>query len=182
LLKNADCASFIKSALEQAKTDTGRSQHGTTDILKLFDAVKAGRGFDYRTMTNAQARGGGGPGYASISINPINAFADLSNISQSVSRGQILIHELFHVGGYDHDAMARAAYNLGERFDASWKAWKGEFPDPESDNFFPLLIELKGLTAPTPAFLEMSCVNIANDGERKNEIHCSGCICTAHVS
>jgi len=136
LLANPDCASFIKSALEQLKTDTGRSQHGTTDILKLFEAVKAGAGFDYRTMSDAQARGGGGPGYASISINPTNGFANLSNMSQSVSRGQTLIHELFHVGGYDHDAMARAAYNLGERFDGSWKAWQGEFPDPQSDKFF----------------------------------------------
>src|SRR5205814_5760073 len=46
-LLNPDCASFIKSALEQLKTDTGRSQHGTTDILKLLEAVKAGRGFDW---------------------------------------------------------------------------------------------------------------------------------------
>jgi hypothetical protein len=47
-----------------------------------------------------------------------------------------LIHELFHVGGYDHDAMARAVYNLGERFDDSWKPWQGEFPDPAKDKFF----------------------------------------------
>lgn len=87
-------------------------------------------------MSDAQARGGGGPGVASISINPTNAFANLSNMSQSASRGRTLIHELFHVAGYGHEAMARAVYNLGERFDGSWKPWQGEFPDPQTDKFF----------------------------------------------
>jgi len=131
LLSNADCASFIKSALDQLKTDTGRSQHGTTDILKLFEAVKVGSGFDFRSMSDAQAKGGGGPGYASISINPTNAFADLSNKSPGYStyRGLVLIHELFHVAGYGHAAMANATKNMGEKF-VGWKAWKGDFPDP----------------------------------------------------
>ena len=137
LLANPDCASFIKSALEQLKTDTGRSQHGTTDILGLFEAVKAGKGFDYRTMSRDQARGGGGPGTASISINPTNSFADLGNPSPGnvVNRGQTLIHELFHVAGYDHDVMAKAFFKMGEEFDG-WKAWSGTFPDPEKDSFF----------------------------------------------
>jgi RHS repeat-associated protein len=131
LLSNPDCAGFIKSALEQLKTDTGRSQHGTTDILKLFDAVKTGKGFDYRTMKDAQARGGGGPGYASISIDPNLAWSRMS----SAARGVVLIHELFHVAGYGHEAMAKATRNMGERFDESWKPWRGQFPDP-SDSFF----------------------------------------------
>ncbi|MFN2491622.1 MAG: hypothetical protein ABR501_01900, partial [Pyrinomonadaceae bacterium] len=131
LLGNEDCASFIQSALEQLKTDTGRSQHGTTDILKLFDAVKAGNGFDYRTMKDAQARGGGGPGYASISINANLSWSRMS----SGARGLIIIHELFHVAGYGHEAMARATYNMGESFDKSWKAWNGEFPDPNDPLF-----------------------------------------------
>ena len=80
-------------------------------------------------MSGAQARGAGGPGAASISINPTNMFADLSNKSQSISRGQVLIHELFHVGGYDHVAMALAVYNVGGKFEG-WKYWQGEFPDP----------------------------------------------------
>lgn len=35
LLANPDCASFIESALEQLKTDTGRSQHDTNDIVDI---------------------------------------------------------------------------------------------------------------------------------------------------
>jgi hypothetical protein len=32
--------------------------------------------------------------------------------------------------------MAKAAYTVGGRFDKSWKAWKGDFPDPNHDNLF----------------------------------------------
>ena len=137
LLNNTDCASFIKSVLEQLKTDTRRSQHGTTDILKLFEAVKADRGFDFKLMSQHQATGGGGHGKAGITISPTNAFADFSNKSRgsSVNRGLVLIHELIHVAGYDHDAMAQAAYNMGERF-SGWKAWRGDFPDLTTDPFF----------------------------------------------
>ena len=51
-------------------------------------------------------------------------------------RARVLTHELFHVAGYDHEAMARAVYNMGGRFDDSWKAWQGQFPDPNNDKFF----------------------------------------------
>ena len=138
LVDKPDCAKFIESVLSQLKTDTGRQQHGTTDVLKLFQAVQNGRGFDWQADLKDQAAGGGGPGFASITINPSNEFANLTNKSPGfiVNRARLLVHELFHVAGYDHDAMARAAYNLGERFDSSWKAWKGDFPDPQNDELF----------------------------------------------
>lgn len=81
-------------------------------------------------MNDAQARGGGGPGQASISINNNPQWSNMS----SGDRARILTHELFHVGGYDHTAMAQAARNLGGEFQG-WKAWDGPFPDRE-DPFF----------------------------------------------
>jgi YD repeat-containing protein len=138
LLSNPDCAKLIGAALEQAAKDTGRSQHGTFDILKLFEAVKTGGGFGSQPMKGAQARGGGGPGTATMVINPTNAFANLLNKSAGHvrNRAQTLIHELFHVAGYDHDAMASAFLHLGERYDSNWKPWQGDFPDPTSDKYF----------------------------------------------
>lgn len=137
LLSNPDCAKFIKSVLSQLKVDTGRQQHDTTDILQLFQAVQDGRGFDWQSDLNAQARGGGGPGNASITIKPVNDFADLTNKSPGfmVNRARTIIHELFHVAGYDHNAMALAAYNIGEKFDSSWRPWRGDFPDPKDSVF-----------------------------------------------
>ena len=87
-------------------------------------------------MSDAQARGGGGPGVASITISPTNAFANLSDKSpgSSLYRGLVLIHELFHVAGYDHQAMAEAMNNMREKF-VGWKAWKGAFPNPQDQLF-----------------------------------------------
>jgi hypothetical protein len=137
MISNPDCAKFVESLLSQLAIDTGRQQHGTTDILKLFEAVRAGRGFDWNPNLSAQATGGGGPGNASISIKPVLSFANLTNSSSGarVYRGRTIIHELFHVAGYGHDAMAMAAYRIGERFDSGWHAWKGDFPNPQ-DAFF----------------------------------------------
>lgn len=56
-----DCRDFTKRVLEQLKAETGRSQHGTTDMMQLFEAVKGGRGFDYQAM-NDEAKAGGGLG------------------------------------------------------------------------------------------------------------------------
>jgi hypothetical protein len=141
LLTNPDCAGFIEAVLQQLITDTGRTNYDTTDILTLFDKVKTGRGFDWQPGLNAQARAGGGYDHngkniASMSIKPTQGFANLSNRSSSVSRGRIVSHELFHVAGYDHRAMAMAAYAVGGRFDQSWRAWRGDFPDPQNDRFF----------------------------------------------
>ncbi len=137
LISDADCANFIRSLLSQLKTETGRQQHGTTDLIQLFEAVQNGRGFDWDPNLGDQARGGGGPGNASITINPSLAFANLRNKSHdsTVYRARTLIHELFHVAGYGHDAMALAAYNMGERFDSKWRPWTGDFPNPQ-DKFF----------------------------------------------
>lgn len=140
LLKNAECAAFIEKVLKQLKGDTGRSNYDTADINELFSKVKSGRGFDWRPGLNAQARGAGGYDHngnniASISLNPTLVFGDLSNKSQSGSRGRTIIHELFHVAGYGHDLMARAVYNTGGRFDSSWKAWRGDFPRPNDPLF-----------------------------------------------
>jgi hypothetical protein len=140
LLNNAECAAFIEKVLKQLKSDTGRSNYDTADISELFSKVKSGRGFDWRPGLNAQARGGGGYDHngnniASISLKPTLVFGNLSNTSQSVSRGLTIIHELFHVAGYDHQLMARAVYNAGGRFDSSWKAWRGDFPRPNDPLF-----------------------------------------------
>jgi hypothetical protein len=127
-----DCEAFTIRLLEQLKADTGRSQHGTTDIMKLFDAVKKGRGFDYRIMNN-EAAGGGGPGYASISINRSRQWFSKGPLG----RGGTLVHELLHVAGYDHYTIAIAMYNLGEKWTGkNWKPWLGDFPDPKNDPLF----------------------------------------------
>jgi YD repeat-containing protein len=130
-LSNKDCKDFVKRTLEQLKAQTGQSKHGTTDILKLFEAVKKGKGFDYHPM-EFEATGWGGPGQASISINPSTKWFQKS----SIGRGVTLIHELFHVAGYNHDAIATAVFNMGERWDSNeWKPWKGSFPDSVPDPF-----------------------------------------------
>ena len=73
-----------------------------------------------------------GQGVASMSINPTRQWA----LKGAVGRGGTLIHELLHVAGYDHDAIAKAMYDVGGRFDKSWKAWRGDFPDAVGDRFF----------------------------------------------
>jgi hypothetical protein len=141
LLSSKDCANFIESVLKQLKSDTGRSNYDTTSMLTLFDKVKTGRGFDWQPGLNGQARAGGGHDYkgenvASMSIKPINEFANLANKSPGfiLNRGRTLAHELFHVAGYDHAAMALAAFKLEKRM-VGWKAWSGTFPNPQ-DKFF----------------------------------------------
>lgn len=137
LISNPDCATFIQSLLAQLKTDTGRQQYGTTDILQLFEAVKAGSGFEWGPDIAAQATGGQSRGAASVTIKPSLMFANLANKSPGymVYRARTIVHELFHVAGYGHDAMALAAYRMGERFDSSWHAWTGDFPNREDKLF-----------------------------------------------
>ena len=128
-----DCLEFTKRLLEQLKSETGRSQHGTTDIRQLFQAVRDGRGFDYRSNLGAEARAGGGPGTAGMSITTAESWRRNKTADD---RGRTVIHELFHVAGYDHDVIARVMFKMGERWDNAWKPWIGSFPDPESDEFF----------------------------------------------
>jgi hypothetical protein len=130
-LSNKDCKDFVKRTLEQLKAFTGQSKHDTTDIINLFEAVKKGKGFDYHPMAH-EATGWGGPGQASISINPNRLWF----VKGSVGRGLTLIHELFHVAGYNHDVIANVMFRMGERWDDNYKAWSGSFPDPVKDPFF----------------------------------------------
>lgn len=133
-LFNKNCKDFVTRTLERLRANTGESPHGTTDILKLFEAVKKGKGFDYHPMAH-EATAWGGPGTASLSINPTRNWFQKG----SIGRGLTLIHELFHIAGYNHDAIATAMFDIGEKWDYSsktWKAWKGDFPDPVRDPFF----------------------------------------------
>lgn len=140
LLSNPECANFLQSVLKQLKDDTQRSNYDSADALTLFEKVQSGRGFDWNPALNGQARASGGHDHigkniASMSIKPVDHFRNLSDSSHSGQRGRTIIHELFHVAGYDHQAMALAAYTVGGRFDDSWRAWKGDFPDPQDPLF-----------------------------------------------
>jgi YD repeat-containing protein len=147
LLADPKCANFLKAMLDQLKTDTGRSNFNTNNMTVLFQKVNTGRGFDVRPGLKGQASAGGGfdssgNNVASMSINPTEWFADILSPSGSLSRGRIIIHELFHVAGYGHDAIAQAAYNARARYDdkLSWRPWQGDFPGSvPSDPFFAVL-------------------------------------------
>jgi hypothetical protein len=139
LLADPECAAFLKAVLDQLKTDTGRSNYNTNDMAVLFEQVNKGKGFDLRPDLKAQANSAGGfdrngKSVGSMNISPTEKFADISDSSGSLDRGRTIIHELFHVAGYDHDAIARAAYNTRARFDKAWRPWQGDFPGSEPED------------------------------------------------
>jgi RHS repeat-associated protein len=135
-----DCRNFTQLLLEQLKAQTN-------DIMKLFDAVKIGGGFDYRSM-NYEATAIGGS-HASMSINP-SQWA----LKGAVGRGGTMVHELFHVAGYDHATIATAMFDMGERWNGGWKAWQGNFPNARIDPFFASADRVARLDGAYSAFIK----------------------------
>lgn len=135
VLSIKDCHDFVSRTLERLKEITGRQQHGTTNAMDLFNAVKVStgpsNGFTWRVMEGAAARAGGGPGRAGMEIDPGEVWRN----STIGDRGRVMLHELFHVAGYDHDQVAQAMFDVGGRPDGAWKEWTGQFPNAD-DKFF----------------------------------------------
>ncbi|HEX8137838.1 MAG TPA: hypothetical protein VF544_09635 [Pyrinomonadaceae bacterium] len=151
LLKKPQCTDFMKKLLDRLGAITGREAY-STDPIEIFEAIlqqTGGGGLFLGSKASGHAFGSLELGTATIAFRHINTTNDSAWMN-----GDIGLHEIAHAGskkgwGYDHTAMAQAAYdvsqamnmiqNLGKRppnnpAGGNSEEWKQR--DREASNYF----------------------------------------------